>query len=239
MSRFNEYAKSESAVRFVSAVIDHLNRCSIRQAVRNQHQPFLPIANTEDNFGVPGIFSTLQRRLLGMGNAKASGNQWLGTIENFQKKGLRAEELEYAELTPDLALWQEGDGQISAFELASLCNFKGLRLSVIPVVLDAERQLRFTVVAPNALKRTQKLPKAQIGQERGIAEFDPILGYRIEQVVHQTLWGSERCLWRALPARSCCARFPQDGAARFGPAPPTSPLSYRVSLWFQSVANAE
>lgn len=197
MSRFKEYAKSESAVRFVEDVGRHLSHCAIRQAVRNQHQPFLPSASTEDRFGVPGIFSTLQRRLMGMGNAKASGNQWLGTIENLRKKGLRAEELEYAELTADLALWQEGDGQISASELADMCSFKGLRLSVTPVVLDAERQLRFTSVAPDALKRTQKLPKAQIGQARGIAEFDPILGYRIERVVHQTLWGSESH-WQAV-----------------------------------------
>ena len=47
---------------FVRAVAGHLDLCSIRQATRNQHHPFLPSAHADDAFGVPHVFSTLQRR---------------------------------------------------------------------------------------------------------------------------------------------------------------------------------
>ena len=182
---------------FIHGVAVHLDRCSARQAVRNQHREFLPIAGGNDRFGVPHIFSTLRRRLQSMGKAKASGDQWLKTIENFQKKGLRAEEMECAELIPDLSTWAEGDQQYSALDLANLCNFNDFRISVIAVVSDAQRQLQFGGVPERALKPTKKTPKAQAGQARDVAGFDPILGYRIEQVVHQTLWGAETH-WQAV-----------------------------------------
>jgi hypothetical protein len=189
--------KSHGVSAFVGCVAAHLDHCSARQAVRNQHHAFLPTAGAFDRFGKPHIFSTLEHKLQSMGKSKASGDQWLKTIENFQKKGLRAEELECAGLIPVLSAWEENDAQCSASELASLCDFKDLRLSVIAVVSDAQRQLRFSAVPDRALKRTKKTPKAQIGQTRGVAGFDPVLGYRIEQVVHQTLWGADSH-WQAV-----------------------------------------
>ena len=189
--------KSHQGNAFIHAVAVHLDRCSIRQAVRNQHHEFLPTACAADVFGVPHIFSTLLRRLQSMGKSKASGEQWLKTIENFQKKGLRVEELECSNLMPDLSLLQDEDEQYTAVELTSLCNFDDLRISVIPVIESAQRQLHFTSAPARALKRTMKLPKAQAGQVRDVAGFDRILGYRIEQVVHQTLWGSESH-WQAV-----------------------------------------
>lgn len=182
---------------FVRAVAAHLDRCSIRQAMRNQHHQFLPSARADDVFGVPLIFSTLQRRLQTMGRSKAGAGQWQKTIENFQKKGLRAEEFVRANLIPDLMALDEDGEQISATELANLCDFKGLRLSVIPVVKEALQQLRFSGATDRPLKRTKKLPKAQAGQTRGVAEFNSVLGYRIEQVEHQTLWGTE-AHWQAV-----------------------------------------
>lgn len=188
---------SDSVNAFIDGVVAHLDRCSARQAVRNQHREFLPTADAKDSFGVPHIFSTLQRRLQSMGKSKASGEQWLRTIENFQKKGLRAEEMECSELIPDLSAWEENDAPYSALDLVSLCDFKNLRLSVVAVVSDAQRQLRFSAPPDKALKRTQKTPKAQLGQARDVAEFDPVLGYRIERVLHQTLWGEETH-WQAV-----------------------------------------
>jgi len=194
LSALTRTGASDSFVRSVAA---HLDRCSIRQAVRNQHYQFLPTARADDVFGVPLVFSTLQRRLLAMGKSKAGAEQWRKTIENFQKKGLRAEEFERANLTPELIALDEEGEQISAIGLAGLCDFKDLRLSVIPVVNAAEHQLRFSAVTNHRLKRTKKLPKAQAGQTRAVSEFNPILGYRIEQVEHQTLWGSE-AHWQAV-----------------------------------------
>lgn len=190
-------AETDGVDAFIKEIAGHLTRCSERQALRNQHHPFLPSAQAADVFGVPFIFSTLQRRLRSLGKFKAGGEQWFKTIENFQKKGLRAEEFECSELMPDLAAWDEGDQPLTAHELANLCNFKAFRLSVIPVVSNAERQIQFAPPPERALKKTKKLPKAQMGQTRGVAGFDPVLGYRIEEVVHQTLWGPESH-WQAV-----------------------------------------
>jgi len=189
--------KSHTVNAFVHGVAAHLDCCSARQAVRNQHHAFLPTAGALDRFGVPHIFSTLQRRLQSMGKSKASGDQWLKSIGNFQKKGLRAEEMECADLIPDLSVWEESEEQFSASDLANLCDFKDYRLSVIAVVSDAQRQIRFNAAPDRALKRTKKTPKAQFGQTRDVAGFDPVLGYRIEQVLHQTLWGAESH-WQAV-----------------------------------------
>ena len=192
-----ECLNTPEAVAFIALVADHVALCSIRQATRNQHHQFLPSAQPDDVFGVPLIFSTLRQRLNDMGHAKARAEQWLRTIENFQKKGLRAEEFERSQLMPELEVFDDSGDQAFASELVALCNFEALRLSVIPVVSDAQRQLRFLSAPTRTLKRTKKLPKAQDGQARDVVGFDPVLGYRIEQVEHQTLWGPEHH-WQAV-----------------------------------------
>ena len=68
---------------------------------------------------------------------------------------------------------------------------------MIPVINDARRQLKFSKAPERTLNRTKKVPKAQTGQTRTLAGFDPVLGYRIEQVEHQTLWGPESH-WQAV-----------------------------------------
>ena len=191
------HAKSEDGAAFMHSVSNHLDLCSIRQAMRIQQHQFLPSAHTDDVFGVPLIFSTLQRRLQSMGKSKAGTEQWRKTIKNFRLNGLRIEELDCSNLLHDLMARDDNDKQISAVELVKLCNFKDLRLSVIPVVNDAQRQLRFANPPDRKLTRTKNLPKAQAGLPRTISSFDPVLGYRIEQVEHLTLWGPEHN-WQAV-----------------------------------------
>jgi hypothetical protein len=202
-SQVNDFAmllgltQAPKSVEFVAAVASHLNLCSLRQALRNQHHQFLPSAKSGDVFGVPYLYSRLQRTLLGMGKSKANAEQWFKTIENFQKKGLRTEELECSELLPELLGYEEGNELLSASFLSSLCIFKDFRFSVFPVVHDAESQLRFASAPERALKKTKKLAKPQTGQTRAVAGFDPVLGYRIEHVEHQTLWGADSH-WQAV-----------------------------------------
>ncbi|MBK8113112.1 MAG: hypothetical protein IPK44_00655 [Candidatus Accumulibacter sp.] len=190
-------AQAEDAATFVGLVAKHVDRCSVRLATRNQHRPFLPAAGTEDLFGVPLIFSTLQRRLQDLGKSKAGAEQWLKTIENFQKKGLRAEELDCSSLRPELMSLDEFGEQASACALAKLCCFKDIRLSVMPVVTDAQWQLRFGAVPGRTLRQTRRLRKPQAGQTRAVVGFDSVLGYRIEQVEHQALWGTD-VHWQAV-----------------------------------------
>lgn len=190
-------ANASITVAFVRMVAAHLDLCSIRQAMRNQHHQFLPPAHAGDVFDIPRIFSTLQRRLQSMGKSRSGAEQWRKTIENFQKKGLRAEELERSNLMTELATLDDTGNPASAAELANLCNFEELRLSVIPVVNDAQRQLRFANPPDGKFTRIKNLPKAVAGLPRAVSRFDPVLGYRIEQVEHQTLWGPEHN-WQAV-----------------------------------------
>ena len=192
-----ELTEADGAAFFIRSVASHLELCSLRQALRNQHHQFLPSAQQDDGFGVPLLFSTLQRRLQSMGKSKAGAEQWRKTIENFQKKGLRAEEFDCSNLMPELMALDDDGEQVSAVELAKLCYFKDLRLSVIPVVNDAQRQLRFANPSARKLTRIKNLPKALTGLPRTVTSFDPVLGYRIEQVEHQTLWGPEHS-WQAV-----------------------------------------
>ena len=200
-------ASDGPAVReFECAVAAFLDLVAARKAARNQEHPFLPAGGAADPFGVPYLLSTLRRRLVSMGAAKADAGQWRGTIENFQKKGLRAEELDRSHLMPELAALDTEGRRASAGELAEMCGFDELRLSIIPVIGDAQRQLRFTAKPPRVFKRTKKLPKAQTGQTRAAVRFDPILGYRVEQVEHPTLWGGDRH-WQAVAPDGVVVQF--------------------------------
>lgn len=189
--------QSSGGNAFISSVRDHLGRCAIRQAVRNQYHQFLPAAKAEDVFGIPLLYSGLQRRLRGMGKFKAGPEQWLKTIENFQEKGLRSEELECSGLIPELSLSPDNAVQFSALELENLCDFTDLRLSVIPVINQAQWQLRFTSPPDRKLNKTRNLPKAVAALPRAVTSFDPILGYRLERVEHQSLWGKDHS-WQAV-----------------------------------------
>lgn len=190
-------ANADSALHLLQEVAEHLEVCSVRMGTRNQHSQFLPAAQYEDVFGVPLLFSTLQLRLQSMGKANAVAGHWQGTVENFRKKGLRSEELERSGLMRQLeALQGFGDSALGT-DLSDWCDFSALRLSVIPVVKDAQRQLLFTPAPDRKLSRTKKLPKAQAGQRRAVVGFDRVLGYRVEVVEHQTLWGKESH-WQAV-----------------------------------------
>ncbi|MDO8775191.1 MAG: hypothetical protein Q7K57_42095 [Burkholderiaceae bacterium] len=204
-----ELADSYYTVTFEGRVADHLDLCSMRRALRNLHPQFLPTAQTDDAFGVPHMFSTLLRRLQSLGNTKAGAEQWQKTIANFQQKGLRTEELDRSKLMLELPCIDNAGNQANADDVVNLCNFEALRLSVIPVVKDAQQQLRFSSAPDRTLKRAKKLPKAQTGQSRAVAGYDHVLGYRIEQVEHQTLWGTD-AHWQAVTHDGQVIRTPMN-----------------------------
>ena len=189
--------QTPAAREFINQVSDHLAICGIRQATRNQHHQFLPPVQTGDAFGLPFVHSTLQRRLKALGRTKAKGEQWLATIENFEKKGLRADEFDYSGLESGLLSLEERGGQVTADQVVDMCSFFDARLSVIPVVNDAQRQLRFGPATVRPSKPAIKQPKAQAGQTRTVVEIDPVLGYRLEEIEHQALWGTDSH-WQAV-----------------------------------------
>lgn len=189
--------RTPAVLEFMNRVADHLAICGMRQATRDQHHQFLPPTQAGDAFGLPFVHSALQRRLKGMGQTKAKSKQWWATIENFEKKGLRADELKHSDLRATLFELEDASGQVTANQLVDMCGFAARRLSVIPVVNDAQRQLRFGPANTRPLKPAKKQPKAQAGQVRTVVETDPVLGYRLEEIEHQSLWGAESH-WQAV-----------------------------------------
>lgn len=190
-------AASERVRALVRAVEQHIRGYTIRKGVRSQHIPFLPPPQKTNVFGVAYLFSTLQHRLRTL-NAKAGAAQWKNTIDNLQKKGLRAEEFDCSNLMQELAHLHNVGEKCRSDQLADLCDFSAIRLSVIPVLDDAKKQLRFKAGAPrHKLRQARKMPKAQAGQTRSVIGFDAVLGYRLEQVDHVALWGAERH-WQAV-----------------------------------------
>ena len=189
--------QSANALAFVQAVEDHLDLCAMRLATRNQHVEFLPVARPRDIFGQPFIYSLLLHHLTGLGKARAGGTQWIKTVENFQKKGLRADELKHSGLVRSFLSCDDKTDQFITADVARMCSFTAMRLTVIPVVSDAKRQLRFVSAPIRALKRAKKVPKAQVGQTRSVVEIDPVLGYRLEEIEHQALWGTDNH-WQAV-----------------------------------------
>lgn len=188
---------AEESETFLRSVKAHLDQCSFRRATRVQHAAFLPAAAAEDEFGLPYIFSAMRRRLQALGPASANKAQWVGTIENLQKKGLRLDELSRSGLNDAFDTLAATGVPFNAMELLRLCDFSALRLSVFPVVKEAKRQLQFSTAPAKKLVKTKRLHRAQAGQSRALEGYDRILGYRVELVEHQTLWGPERH-WQAV-----------------------------------------
>ena len=191
--------------QWLTSVGQHLREVSAQRAVRNQPVPFLPPVPASNDFGVPFIYSTLKQRLKDMGKTRAKSDQWLGTIQNLQKNGLRTEELDRSHLIQKLTALGDSGPQMTAAVLSAWCDFQDLRMSVIPLQSDAQRQLRFTSAPNRTLPRTKKLPKALAELARDIVGFDPVLGYRIEQVELDTLWGIEHH-WQAVTHRGSVIR---------------------------------
>lgn len=187
----SDLTKTHDGQAFIRSVAAHLALCANRRAFRNKPPPFLSLAKHDDAFGLPYIFSTFQRRLQSMGKSKADGAQWLKTIENFRNKGLRIEEFDASNLAEVLDSNGEKGRLISATELAGLCNFNELRFSVIPVVKTARQPMHFGKPPDRKLKRTKNVHKSVAGLPRTVTGFDRVLGYRIERLEHQSLWGPE------------------------------------------------
>lgn len=199
-------AEGDEVMNFKARVVQYLNLRSGRRAVRNMPYPFLPAPRPDDVFGVPALFSQLRNRLKSLGKAKSSADQWKNTVLNLQKKGLRAEEVYRSGVLPRLSVSRLVGKLITGHDVAALCGFYDLRLSVIPVLADATRQLRFGPAPERKLATTKGVRKAQHGQQRTVTQFDPVLGYRIEQIDHKSLWGAERH-WQAVSGEGHVVRL--------------------------------
>ncbi|MBL0252719.1 MAG: hypothetical protein IPQ12_09135 [Polaromonas sp.] len=184
---------------FVVSVKQHIHQFTLQQAIRNPNKPFLPIAQPSEVFGIPHLYSGLERKLRRLGKTKAGSTEWRNTIQSYTQKGIKQNEIDCFVLNPETTWAMQHAEQFTAVELAELCNFKDLRLSIIAVHKNANQQLKFVSPPDKKLPSTKKQPKIkpQTNQTRQITHFDPVLGYRLEKVIHQTLWGEETN-WQAV-----------------------------------------
>jgi len=165
---------------------------AVRRASRNVPAPFLPSPEVGQAFGVPLLRSRLREYLATQLRTKASAEQWIGTITNLAGKGLREEEWQRSELSDFLIGQTEIDGKVVGEELVRAIDFSALRIAVIPSLTEARTQLRFEVVRSRPLAKTKVEARPQAGQQRHLRLFDRVMGYRIEEVEHATLWGGDR-----------------------------------------------
>jgi hypothetical protein len=176
---------------FMVSVKKHIQQFSLQQAVRNPNKPFLPSASPNDLFSIPNLYSSLERKLRRLGKTKATDEEWLNTIQKFTQKGIRVDEITCSELNAETLRYKLSEKLTSdkhtAIDLADICDFNDLRLSIIAVHKNAHQLLKFVTPPDKKLPRTKKQAKAQTDQARQIAHFDPVLGYRLEKVIHQTL----------------------------------------------------
>jgi hypothetical protein len=177
---------------FVAEVAIAARRYAKRRAVRNPPDPFLPPGEKSDPFGVPSLRSRLNDFLVTQAQVKAKPAQWLGTIQNLTRKGLRSEELDRSGVIEFLDFEVLDSSALKGEKLAKEIDFSLLRLSIIQNVAEARSQLRFEPGSAQPVAKIKDRVKAQIGQERELRLYDSVLGYRIEKVAHATLWGDER-----------------------------------------------
>lgn len=161
-----------------------------RLASRDSTRAFLPAATQGDPFGVPLIRSRIGDYLQSKIKVKAPAEQWIGTIDNLANKGLREEEVERSGVPGFLAELIDTGKVLPADALWGAINWSALRLSVIPNIKEARNQLHFQPVQPVKLAKI-KGAKPQAGQRRHLRLFDRVMGYRIEEVEHAALWGTD------------------------------------------------
>ncbi len=183
--------------QFVAEVFAAVRRHAERRAIRNNPAPFLARSAASGPLGIPRLRSKLGDYLATHAKNKAEAVQWLGTIQNLGNRGLRKEELYRSGLLKFLEERSRDNAPLRGGELAQRLDFSSLGLSVIPNIGVARNQLHFEVVPNRRVPKVKDRAKPQAGQQRYLRFFDRVLGYRIEEVEHPTLWGNDRH-WQAV-----------------------------------------
>ena len=121
------------------------------------------------------LWSPLERQLAACGQVKGSPQQWLGTIRNFQKKGVSAVEVEWSGLLELLGEHQESDSVISQL-LALAADLQGE-----PAPKSGERPPQ-VVHVEELLARLNDAPPCELLLQRHITdEYVPLVRYEKQQ----------------------------------------------------------
>lgn len=195
--------------REVKRFLYHLSH---RLAERGAPNTFFPTKNDfksqASTLGIPGLHSKLIVFLKEKCIGRHKVESWLAMLESGQRQGFKAEELRASGLISWLSQQEvtRSDRCYSAQDLIEKITWSDIRLSVMPVVqytdtpITLEPQTEPKRYRARGLSRVKEGSKPQIGQRRFLHEYDPILGYRVEGIEHETVWGRE-VHWQAVTFR--------------------------------------
>lgn len=192
-------------VKLLRTVERYLYRLSHRQAVRGLLPNFWPSGLTTVGalgvLAVPGLHSKLEQHLRRHPPARHTATEWLDHLNRAQTRGLKQEELDRSGLTEWLVDQHQfaPTNRLTTRDLLCAIDWTPVRLSVIPVMQQSTSALALeTVTTPPAnLPSVREVKRPQIGQRRSVTAYDRVLGYRIERIQHDTLWGTESH-WQAV-----------------------------------------
>lgn len=181
--------------QWIDSVQAHLQRASRHRASRNVPEPFLPAGGTSP-LGVAGLHCALRSWLAAHRDEVAPAEQWRNRIEKLTQRGLRRDELELSAFT-ETDRWPNGRS-LGGNELLQRLDYQDVRISIVPVLAPASRQLQFTRVA-NGLPIKRKQPRQRRPLQASPAYRDPVMGYWVDRIQWDDLFRSDPG-WRALTA---------------------------------------
>lgn len=190
-------ASTTGVYQWLQEVGWHLQDTYERRAVRNAPTPFLKPGKNAP-LAIPGLNCALADWLQQHGSEKASAHQWLNRIHNLTGKGLKHEEIDISHIKDVLAS-AEPTGAITGHWLHEQLDYKELRISIVPVVETASNHLNWMPAPPiEYIKRIKPKIKGKIPSTPQWR--DPVLGYWVDMVEWDDLFGTER-RWMAFTHR--------------------------------------
>lgn len=200
-----QWRHSPEVVRWLRTVERYLYHLSHRQALRGLVPGFWPegmvAAGRSAPLGLPGLYSKLERYLQQQRPSRHTAEHWLRQLNRAQEKGLKRAELDRSGLLSWLSQRQAQAParRWTADQLLQALDWSELRVSLLPLLRPAVHALGLKEVfkPPPNLPPVRDGRRAQPGQQRTVYAYDPVLGYRVERVLHPTLWGVD-VHWQAV-----------------------------------------
>jgi len=158
--------------------------------------------------GIPGLHLKLTAFLMEKCPGRHRAGAWIAMLESGQRQSFKQEELHTSGLISWLSeqLAEQSTQRYTAQDLIKKIDYSAVKLSAIPVLQHSDNPIKLHRQADQTTSRAKKLlrvqdgSKPQIGQRRFLHQYDPVLGYRVEGIEHETVWGKE-VHWQAVTFR--------------------------------------
>lgn len=199
------WRRQGQVIQLLRNVERYLYRLSHRQAVRGLVPSFWPsgldMVGAPGVLAVPGLYSKLEQHLRQHPPARHTAMHWHEHLKRAQMRGMKQEELERSGLL-DWLTYQHQFAPASRWtpqDLLNAIDLTPMRLSMMAVTeqLASPLVLEKVIKPPAKLAPVREVKRPQMGQRRTVTAYDRVLGYRIERIQHDTLWGTESH-WQAV-----------------------------------------